>query len=466
MTTFCRQGHWRTNAYGTQYPVRRHVVTRDHWTRSSSSAAHDATRADGRVWWSRERPLPSFTRPNARCPVCGETVFFYQSPYGGRVFFDELGPTWPKHPCTDSGAQPVAAPFHTEQRAAWRRDWRLLTNLRLCLATSSAQPVGHTEDGSRVRLEIDAAALGSISRFAYLQVDNGASPTLATIDPVTAEPIEFKVKRAARATPGPIAERHRQLFEADYRRLPRSFRRRLGLPALTKLLPDVMSLWKYRSESRIAFFIPAYLEDRSIGDAPARVVTRVVRLLSRACRIARREAPSLEARAYVLIRDHFGDSLRPAIDRAYHRRRLGPRLPTTFIDVTAGSAVVVVSDRFEYKIFTRAFDEEVAARGLVDDAALASLEAVLIDAASRSRIPADLDRLVPNLAPGSLTGCAVSFLVDNSGSMRGAKDQGCRDRHASGGRNARGGECIRRSVGLYHQVAEGRTSPRSLAPLR
>jgi hypothetical protein len=29
-------------------------------------------------------------------------VYFYQSPYGGRVFFDELGPPWPKHPCTDT----------------------------------------------------------------------------------------------------------------------------------------------------------------------------------------------------------------------------------------------------------------------------------------------------------------------------------------------------------------------------
>ncbi|MCP5233811.1 MAG: hypothetical protein H6948_17355 [Zoogloeaceae bacterium] len=29
-------------------------------------------------------------------------MFFYSSPDGGRVFFDELGPPWPKHPCTDS----------------------------------------------------------------------------------------------------------------------------------------------------------------------------------------------------------------------------------------------------------------------------------------------------------------------------------------------------------------------------
>ena len=43
----------------------------------------------------------SFTHPNARYPVCAANVFFYQSATGGRVFFDELGPPWPKHPCTD-----------------------------------------------------------------------------------------------------------------------------------------------------------------------------------------------------------------------------------------------------------------------------------------------------------------------------------------------------------------------------
>lgn len=42
------------------------------------------------------------TIPNAYCPVCGATVFFYQNNLGSRVFFDELGPPWPKHPCTDN----------------------------------------------------------------------------------------------------------------------------------------------------------------------------------------------------------------------------------------------------------------------------------------------------------------------------------------------------------------------------
>src|ERR1035438_6996260 len=45
---------------------------------------------------------PSYVNPNARCPVCGASVYFYQSPNGGRVFFDDLGPPWPKHPCTDN----------------------------------------------------------------------------------------------------------------------------------------------------------------------------------------------------------------------------------------------------------------------------------------------------------------------------------------------------------------------------
>jgi hypothetical protein len=45
---------------------------------------------------------PSYVNPNVRCPVCGADVYFYQSPYGGRVFFDDLGPPWPKHPCTDN----------------------------------------------------------------------------------------------------------------------------------------------------------------------------------------------------------------------------------------------------------------------------------------------------------------------------------------------------------------------------
>jgi len=44
----------------------------------------------------------SFVNPHATCPVCGQEVFYYQSANGSRVFFDALGPPWPKHPCTDN----------------------------------------------------------------------------------------------------------------------------------------------------------------------------------------------------------------------------------------------------------------------------------------------------------------------------------------------------------------------------
>lgn len=75
----------------------------------------------------------SYTTPNARCPVCRQSVFYYQSPNGGRVFFDELGPPWPKHPCTSTqqprhawiiGGAPSSAPEFTYRRR-WERDrWR------------------------------------------------------------------------------------------------------------------------------------------------------------------------------------------------------------------------------------------------------------------------------------------------------------------------------------------------------
>jgi hypothetical protein len=42
-----------------------------------------------------------FVVPNATCPLCKASVYFYSNANGSRVFFDSLGPPWPKHPCTD-----------------------------------------------------------------------------------------------------------------------------------------------------------------------------------------------------------------------------------------------------------------------------------------------------------------------------------------------------------------------------
>lgn len=68
-------------------------------------------------YWRREG---SYSNPNARCPVCGDAVFFYRSPDNGRVFFDHPGPPWPKHPCT-SGAPRVASDLQEKPRKRHKR---------------------------------------------------------------------------------------------------------------------------------------------------------------------------------------------------------------------------------------------------------------------------------------------------------------------------------------------------------
>lgn len=67
----------------------------------------------------------SFTNPNARCPVCGASVYFYQSAFGGRVFFDQLGPPWPKHACTDNGTIPFLNNSKSNHLPSWfDHGWR------------------------------------------------------------------------------------------------------------------------------------------------------------------------------------------------------------------------------------------------------------------------------------------------------------------------------------------------------
>lgn len=68
------------------------------------------------------REASSYTTPNATCPICGSKVFFYKSPYGGSVYFDGLGPPWPKHPCTDRARIPASEKFPVAQRPGG--EWR------------------------------------------------------------------------------------------------------------------------------------------------------------------------------------------------------------------------------------------------------------------------------------------------------------------------------------------------------
>lgn len=102
MTRFWRNGFWRTGVHGVEHWVEGHEVERDDWERSgdhSDPSYFQHQLIEARAFSSASARVVT---PNANCPVCGAEVFFYRNEHGSRVFFDELGPPWPKHPCTDS----------------------------------------------------------------------------------------------------------------------------------------------------------------------------------------------------------------------------------------------------------------------------------------------------------------------------------------------------------------------------
>lgn len=104
MTRFWRDGFWRTSVYGVEHFVEGHWVERDDWERTGSSRIVPASYYEHRLREARgwSSATARLVVPNATCPVCGADVFFYRNDHGSRVYFDELGPPWPKHPCTDN----------------------------------------------------------------------------------------------------------------------------------------------------------------------------------------------------------------------------------------------------------------------------------------------------------------------------------------------------------------------------
>ncbi|WP_339747728.1 hypothetical protein [uncultured Rubinisphaera sp.] len=110
MTKFHRDGYWRTSKNGVQHWVSSTTVTRNdfsHYSYGSNSQIYpdlpspDLFLEKYPEFIKTKSTAACFVKPNAKCPVCGENVFYYQNEHGSRVFFDELGPPWPKHPCMD-----------------------------------------------------------------------------------------------------------------------------------------------------------------------------------------------------------------------------------------------------------------------------------------------------------------------------------------------------------------------------
>ena len=92
-----------------------HEVERDDWARTGSPHENHAYFGQqlAEIGAGGAHAAYLFS-PNAKCPVCDADVFFYKNSHGSRVFFDDLGPPWPKHPCTDSpSAQPVGTTSET-----------------------------------------------------------------------------------------------------------------------------------------------------------------------------------------------------------------------------------------------------------------------------------------------------------------------------------------------------------------
>ncbi|MBN8913180.1 MAG: hypothetical protein J0H65_14210 [Rhizobiales bacterium] len=110
--------------------------------------------------------VSSYVDPNAHCPVCGARVFFYRSPYNGRVFFDALGPPWPKHPCTDNGYEPrrtagsLAGNKDRVGKPAWiEAGWRPLYYPRIGGNTGRARVEGAIDDERMEVTVVDGAAV-------------------------------------------------------------------------------------------------------------------------------------------------------------------------------------------------------------------------------------------------------------------------------------------------------------------
>lgn len=64
----------------------------------------------------------SYLNPTS-CPVCDASVFFYRSPYNGRVFFDNVPWPWPKHDCTDTYQRlddPIMRPLGSRLKTSFK----------------------------------------------------------------------------------------------------------------------------------------------------------------------------------------------------------------------------------------------------------------------------------------------------------------------------------------------------------
>ncbi len=144
----------------------------------------------------------SITIPNASCPVCGKSVFFYQNAHGSRVFFDELGPPWPKHPCTDNGEwtrrsnHAIFSPAFTLQmhRADWLDTWTPFLIVDISGADVLLRKIF---DDSEIWLLFDRPPPRCELRIAYCAAEKGALAWVVSI--LATDALKAQTFRATRS---------------------------------------------------------------------------------------------------------------------------------------------------------------------------------------------------------------------------------------------------------------------------
>jgi len=98
---FCGDtGRWRTLTAGKKHFFHKNHDCGDYITRKLAPK-------------HRQLTVQSFTRPTT-CDICGGKCFYYENEYGSKVFFQELGPPWPKHDCIKRQQQRPKPPWQWE----------------------------------------------------------------------------------------------------------------------------------------------------------------------------------------------------------------------------------------------------------------------------------------------------------------------------------------------------------------
>lgn len=99
---------------------------------AKASSSINKTHAETSDLFALPRIPRHYTKQNERCPFCNAPVFFHQLGNFGRVYFDEHGPPWPKHPCTDKASQSYRGPY-----GSGNEGWLELTQMSVDAVTDN-----------------------------------------------------------------------------------------------------------------------------------------------------------------------------------------------------------------------------------------------------------------------------------------------------------------------------------------